>query len=94
MGLNWAEHSEEIDAPVETCFDAIVDYESFPRWQDAVDSVEVLARTPDGLMCTSRETYLKELGAASIAMDSLSNGRPTVVIGSKQISSTCHVRKS
>ena len=31
------------------CFDAIVDYESFPGWQDAVDSVEVLSRTPEGL---------------------------------------------
>jgi uncharacterized membrane protein len=49
MGLNWAEHTEEIEAPVETCFDAIVDYESFPRWQDAVDSVEVMSRTTDGL---------------------------------------------
>jgi uncharacterized membrane protein len=49
MGLNWAEHTEEIAAPVEVCFDAIVDYESFPRWQDAVDSVEVMSRTSDGL---------------------------------------------
>lgn len=49
MGLNWAEHSVEIDAPIETSFDAIVDYESFPRWQNAVDSVEVLDRTKDGL---------------------------------------------
>ena len=49
MGLNWAEHTEEIEAPVETCFDAIVDYESFSRWQDAVDSAEVLDRTPEGL---------------------------------------------
>ena len=49
MGLNWAEHSTEIDAPIETSFEAIVDYESFPRWQDAVDSVEVLTRTKDGL---------------------------------------------
>jgi uncharacterized membrane protein len=49
MGLNWAEHSEDIDAPIETCFDAIADYESFPSWQDAVDSVEVIDRTKDGL---------------------------------------------
>ena len=49
MGLNWAEHSTEIDAPIETSVEAIVDYESFPRWQDAVDSVEVLTRTKDGL---------------------------------------------
>ncbi len=49
MGLNWAEHALEIDAPVRTCFEAIVDYESFPRWQNAVESVEVLSRTEDGL---------------------------------------------
>lgn len=49
MGLNWAEHTEEIDAPIETCFEAITDYESFPRWQDAVDSVEVLSLTEDGI---------------------------------------------
>jgi ribosome-associated toxin RatA of RatAB toxin-antitoxin module len=49
MGLNWAEHSIEIAAPIETSFDAIVDYESFPRWQDAVESVEVLSRTKAGL---------------------------------------------
>ena len=49
MGMNWAEHTTEIEAPIETSFDAIVDYESFPGWQDAVDSVEVLSRTADGL---------------------------------------------
>lgn len=49
MGMNWAEHTTEIDAPIETSFDAIVDYESFPGWQDAVDSIEVLSRTAEGL---------------------------------------------
>ena len=49
MGLNWAEHSEEIAAPIEACFAAIADYESFPAWQDAVDSTEVLDRTAEGL---------------------------------------------
>lgn len=49
MGMSWAEHSVEIAAPVETSFDAIVDYETFPAWQDAVDSIEVLSRTKDGL---------------------------------------------
>jgi ribosome-associated toxin RatA of RatAB toxin-antitoxin module len=49
MGMSWAEHSVEVEAPIETCFDAIVDYESFPGWQDAVDSVEVLDRTKDGI---------------------------------------------
>ena len=49
MGMSWAEHSVEIEVPIATAFAAIVDYESFPRWQDAVDSVEVVSRTPDGL---------------------------------------------
>jgi hypothetical protein len=52
-----------------------------------------LARAADGLTCTSRETYLRELGADSIAMDSLSSGRPAVVVSSKQISSACRLIK-
>jgi uncharacterized membrane protein len=42
MGLNWAEHSVEIAAPIETCFAAITDYETFPGWQGAVVDTEVL----------------------------------------------------
>ena len=42
MGLNWAEHTVEIDAPIETCFGAIIDYETFPKWQGAVVDTEVL----------------------------------------------------
>jgi hypothetical protein len=42
MGLNWAEHTVEIDAPIETCFGAIIDYETFPSWQGAVVDTEVL----------------------------------------------------
>jgi uncharacterized membrane protein len=42
MGLNWAEHSVEIEAPIETCFEAITDYETFPSWQRAVVDTEVL----------------------------------------------------
>src|SRR4029450_13795839 len=49
MGINWAEHTVEIEAPIEVCFDAIVDYESFPRWQSAVISTEVLSRDSAGL---------------------------------------------
>jgi uncharacterized membrane protein len=49
MGLNWAEHTVEIDAPIETCFDAIVDYESFPAWQGAVDDTQVLERDRNGM---------------------------------------------
>src|SRR5262245_33384901 len=42
MGLNWAEHTVEIAAPIQICFDAITDYETFPRWQSAVVDTEVL----------------------------------------------------
>jgi len=49
MGINWADHTVEIEAPIETCFDAIVDYESFPGWQSAVTSTEVHSRTKDGI---------------------------------------------
>ena len=38
-----------IDAPAQACFDAITAYETFPDWQDAVESVEVVSRWPDGL---------------------------------------------
>jgi hypothetical protein len=42
MGLNWAEHTVEIAAPINTCFDAITDYETFPKWQGVVVDTEVL----------------------------------------------------
>ena len=38
-----------IEATPEDCFAAITDYETFPDWQDAVESVEVVSRWPDGL---------------------------------------------
>jgi carbon monoxide dehydrogenase subunit G len=49
MGISWGEQSVRIEAPPEQCFDAIVDYESFPEWQDAVISTDVLERYRDGL---------------------------------------------
>jgi ribosome-associated toxin RatA of RatAB toxin-antitoxin module len=49
MGLNWAEHTVEIEAPIKTCFDAITDYETFPKWQSAVVDTEVLDWDEQGL---------------------------------------------
>lgn len=49
MGMNWAEHTVEIAAPTRTCFEAITDYESFHGWQNAVERVEVIDRTDEGL---------------------------------------------
>jgi ribosome-associated toxin RatA of RatAB toxin-antitoxin module len=38
-----------VHASAQDCFDAITDYETFPSWQDAVQSVEVISRYDDGL---------------------------------------------
>jgi hypothetical protein len=49
VGVSWGEQSARIEAPPEACFDAIVDYETFSEWQQAVISAEVLDRYEDGL---------------------------------------------
>lgn len=49
MGLTWAEHTLDIPGSPEDCFATITDYETFPAWQKAVKTVEVLDRYPDGL---------------------------------------------
>ena len=49
MGRKRAEHSLVVEASPQACFDALTDYESFPDWQQAVKSVEVVSRYPDGL---------------------------------------------
>jgi hypothetical protein len=49
LGTHRAEQSCEIAAPPAACFDAAVDYETFTRWQAAVEEVEVLSRNADGL---------------------------------------------
>jgi ribosome-associated toxin RatA of RatAB toxin-antitoxin module len=47
--LKQASQQAVIDGSPQDCFDAITDYESFPDWQEAVQSVEVVSRYPDGL---------------------------------------------
>ena len=49
MGITWAEQQLEIDATAEVCFAAIVDFETYPDWQQAVLDTEVLDRYQDGL---------------------------------------------
>ena len=46
--MKQAEQQAVIQAAPQACFDAITDYETFPEWQDAVRSVDVLSRYPDG----------------------------------------------
>ena len=49
MGRKRADHSLVVEASPQACFDALTDYESFPEWQAAVQSAEVVTRYPDGL---------------------------------------------
>ena len=43
-----AEHSALVAGTQRACFDALLDFESYPGWQRAVKSVEVLARDDAG----------------------------------------------
>jgi ribosome-associated toxin RatA of RatAB toxin-antitoxin module len=47
--LKHGQQQALIQASPQECFDAITDYETFPSWQDAVESVEVVSRYDDGL---------------------------------------------
>jgi uncharacterized protein YndB with AHSA1/START domain len=43
-----AERQIVIEAPPQACFEALTDHESFPDWQRAVRSTDVLSRDRDG----------------------------------------------
>jgi hypothetical protein len=43
-----AEHSAEIEAARERCFEELLAYETFPEWQSAVKSAEVRSRDEEG----------------------------------------------
>jgi ribosome-associated toxin RatA of RatAB toxin-antitoxin module len=48
MGRKRAERQILIDATPKECFEALVDYETFPDWQRAVRACEVLTRDREG----------------------------------------------
>jgi uncharacterized membrane protein len=48
MGRKHVEQQITIDAAPQACFDALTDYETFPSWQDAVKSCEVISRDEQG----------------------------------------------
>ena len=48
MGAKQTELSIEIETSARRCFDVLIDYESFPQWQGAVRSLEVLSRDTEG----------------------------------------------
>ena len=47
--MKRGEQKALVEASPEECFEAITEYETFPSWQDAVQSVEVISRYDDGL---------------------------------------------
>ena len=69
MGISRAEQSADIDAPAEACFEAIVDYESFPEWQTAVESIEVRERDGEGLGKIVRVEVDAKLRRVSYTLD-------------------------
>jgi uncharacterized membrane protein len=46
--VKHAEHQIVVEGTPQQCFDALLDYESFPEWQRAVKSVEVVKRDRSG----------------------------------------------
>jgi uncharacterized membrane protein len=48
VGKKRAERQIVIEGPPQRCFDALLDYDSFPDWQSAVQSCEVLSRDREG----------------------------------------------
>jgi uncharacterized membrane protein len=48
VGKNHAEHQVVIGGSPQACFDALTDYETFPDWQQAIQSIEVVSRDKEG----------------------------------------------
>jgi len=48
MGAKRAERQIVVQATPQRCFDALVDFESYPEWQDAVEECEVRSRDKRG----------------------------------------------
>ena len=48
MAVKRGTQTTEVDAPIDVCFAAIIDYETFPQWQRAVKAVEVVERDEEG----------------------------------------------
>jgi ribosome-associated toxin RatA of RatAB toxin-antitoxin module len=46
--VKHAEQQIVVGGTPEQCYDALLDYESFPEWQRAVKAVEVVTRDPKG----------------------------------------------
>jgi ribosome-associated toxin RatA of RatAB toxin-antitoxin module len=48
MAVERGERTVRIAAPARACFEALIDFESYPAWQDSVKETRVLERDPEG----------------------------------------------
>ena len=48
MGARTAERQIQVNASPGDCFAALIDFESYPEWQDAVKDCEVRSRDSEG----------------------------------------------
>jgi ribosome-associated toxin RatA of RatAB toxin-antitoxin module len=48
MGVERGERTVRIAAPARACFEALLDFESYPEWQDSVKETRILERDPEG----------------------------------------------
>ncbi len=56
-----AERTEVFDVPVDKFYQAIIDYKSYPKFVDGVDSTEISAETADGATVTMNLNLIKRI---------------------------------
>ena len=48
MSLEGGERSFEVAAPPSACFEAVLDFESYPQWQGPIEACRILERDDEG----------------------------------------------
>ncbi len=54
--MEMQSHTEVVRAPVETCFDTIVDFERYPGWFSGIDTAHILEADPESGTWTVKYT--------------------------------------
>ena len=67
--MKQASQQARISASAQECFDAIVDFETYPEWQEAVQECEVLSRDEDGRARRVRTTIDAKVRRVSYTLD-------------------------
>ncbi len=57
MAVERGERTVQIAAPARACFEALLDFESYPAWQDSVKETRILERDPEGRGSLLRYAY-------------------------------------